>query len=61
MTIEKTMKIMRAHGLYCVALTDKSIGLTDNIGNVYDAVIVAEDGLIVDANATMSLRDWLGY
>lgn len=59
--IEKTIKAMRAHGLYCVKLTGEMIGLTDKAGNVYDVVIVTESGLIVDANTTMSLRDWLGY
>lgn len=62
MEIDKVMNIMREHGLYCVALTDKMIGLTDNAGNVYDVVIIDNDEqLIIDADTTMNLYNWLGY
>lgn len=62
MTRDEMMEIMRAHGLYCIPLADKTIGLTDNAGHVYDVVICTDDGrLIIDADTVMSLYDWLGY
>jgi len=61
MAIEKIIKIMKNHGLYCVALDDRTIGLTDNAGKVYNKVAVTDDGRIIDGNMTMSLVAWLGY
>lgn len=61
MTREKAMQIMKNHGLYVVPLASAGIGLTDNKGNIYDVVTVSENGLIIDENTTMTLRDWLGY
>lgn len=59
-TLDQVIKIIRNHGLYCVALTDKSIGLTDNKGSLYDT-IVWDGKSIIDGNDTMSLYTWLGY
>lgn len=61
MAREKAMNIMKNHGLYCVALATNGIGLTDKDGNIYDVVIVTDNGLIVDENTTIPLKSWLGY
>ena len=60
MEIERTMDVMREHGLYVCDMGDDRIGLTDNAGNIYD--IVSWDGQhITDDTGLSTLRDWLGY
>jgi hypothetical protein len=61
MTRNKAIGIMKNHGLYCNAIGNDGIALTDNKGNVYDIVFVTAKGLIIDENTTMSLLEWLGY
>jgi hypothetical protein len=56
----EVMDIMERHGLYVAALTDQTIGLTDNKGNVYD-VVIWDGRHIIDGNVTEGLWAWLGY
>jgi hypothetical protein len=58
-TQDKVMRIMQAHGLYCVALPEAGqIGLTDNVGNVYD-VVTWDGSKVIDDGGEFNLYDWL--